>query len=297
MAFQVLDFLRQKSLIQADFEYDVSYLNDGFWNDNYHVSGGDIDWVVKYYRQGQLTSLFPILPDQESLALTCLKGAGIAPEPVAYFPGEHAVLIYEYWPGEHWRDEVEPVAHILRRLHRHPVSKPEGFRSLSTDPADLLAQGDDLLSHSEQDTLARTLTELRPSPVRIPEISNRSLLHTDVGAGNIIEGPKGIRLIDWQCPGMGDPVQDIWAFQSISFQMLFDRQPLSVEQKDLFIKAYGDSDVDRRLKTLSRYFSYRMAAYCCKRSWDLRSDDPDLSRHYQGAANAEKVQLERELRG
>jgi thiamine kinase len=38
------------------------------------------------------------------------------------------------------------------------------------------------------------------------------LLHTDVVPGNLILGDKGLQLIDWQCPAIGDPIVDIMMF-------------------------------------------------------------------------------------
>ena len=32
--------------------------------------------------------------------------------------------------------------------------------------------------------------------------------------GNLILGEKGLRLIDWQCPAIGDPIVDIMMFLS-----------------------------------------------------------------------------------
>jgi thiamine kinase len=292
MSFQVLDFLVQNGLTESDSGYSVSLLSGGFWNDNSRVSGNGIDWVVKYYRVGQRTSLFPIFPEAESHALKTLEGAEIAPSQVAYYPGERPVLIYEFYPGAWWEGGVKSVAHLLSGLHRFPVSHPEPFRKLPVEPLEILAEGDELLQGADPDQLATDLIRLRPDPAGTPDLPSRTLVHTDVGAGNIISGPNGLRLIDWQCPGMGDPAEDVWAFQSPAFQILFKRTPLTVEQRGTYLDAYGDVDTCRRMESLSPFFGYRMAAYCCRRSGELATEDPELSRHYQRAGLAEIDQLE-----
>jgi Ser/Thr protein kinase RdoA (MazF antagonist) len=292
MIFDPLEFLRQKELLDTQSDISASTLDGGFWNDNFRLTGEGIDWVVKHYRRGQKTSLFPILPDQESHALTSLQGCEIAPDPVSYFPGKHSVLVYEYWPGDPWQEDVIPVAHLLRRLHGVQVRHPGSFRKLITNPTGLLHQGDEMLSGAGSDSLSQRLARLRPDPVRVPDLPKKSLLHTDVGAGNIIVGPRGTRLIDWQCPGMGDPAEDLWAFLSPAFQMLFERTPIAAAQRAAFLGAYGNPETTYRLNLLSPFFSYRMSAYCCLRSLELQETDPKLSVHYRKAAGAQIEELE-----
>ena len=224
MAFNILDFLYRRGLLSSTADITVTCLTGGFWNDNFRVTGAGVDWVVKYYRKEQRESLFPNLPDSEARALEILRSAGVAPEPVAFSPADDAtpVLVYKYWPGDPWRQDVVPVARLLHRLHRVPVDRLDGFRALPVDPEDILEQGDHLLAPVPQNELAVRLRSVRPAPVDGPAPECPSLVHTDVGAGNLIAGPGGIRLIDWQCPGIGDPAEDLWTFLSPAFQILFD---------------------------------------------------------------------------
>jgi aminoglycoside phosphotransferase (APT) family kinase protein len=119
----------------------------------------------------------------------------------------------------------------------------------------------------------------------------RSLVHTDVGAGNLIVGAGGIRLIDWQCPGVGDPAEDVWAFLSPAFQILFNHAPLTPQECETFMKAYGKEGTAARLAFLAPYFAYRMAAYCCLRRNELAGRDPALSDRYRRAAVAQIAEL------
>ena len=116
MKFDVLDFLRRQDLLGSHAGVSVTPLEGGFWNDNFRIRGAGIDWVVKRYRKEHRESLFPNLPHAEAQALSVLHPIEIAPEPVAFFK-DHPVLVYQFWPGQVWNQDVVPIAHLLRRLH------------------------------------------------------------------------------------------------------------------------------------------------------------------------------------
>lgn len=291
MTFDVLDALRRQGLLTDRADPTVTPLAGGFWNDVFRVRGAGIDWVVKHYRAGKGESLFPILPDAEASVLSALSGFGVAPDPVAFFRAGAPALVYQYWPGTPWREDVLPVADLLRRLHAVPTEGLQGFRPLPIGLEEILAQGDDLLRAILRDDLAARLRLLRPTPVDGPSLRRPSLVHTDVGAGNLIVGAGGIRLIDWQCPGIGDPAEDAWAFLSPAFQILFNHAPLTRDEREAFVKAYGEEGTVARLAFLSPSFAYRMAAYCCLRRRELADRDPALSDRYRRAAVAQIAEL------
>jgi len=288
----VLDALRGQGLLTGRAAPTVTPLTGGFWNDNFRVRDAGFDWVVKRYRSGEGASLFPVLPEAEANALHALSGSGVAPEPVAFFRAGAPVLVYEYWPGEAWREGVIAVADLLRRLRAVPAEGLRGFRPLPVGPEGILAQGDDLLEGIRHDDLAARLCSLRPTPVEGPALRRPSLAHTDVGAGNLIVGAGGIRLIDWQCPGIGDPAEDAWAFLSPVFQILFNHAPLARDECETFVKAYDDPGTIHRLASLSPFFAYRMAAYCCLRRRELADRDPALSDRYRRAAVVQIAEIE-----
>ncbi|MDA0745437.1 MAG: phosphotransferase [bacterium] len=287
MSFQPLEFLLHRGLLQTVDHFETTPLTGGFWNDNVRVHGPDIDWVVKHYRTNPRTSLFPVLPQAEALALETLHQKNIAPDPVAFFPDAGPVLVYKYWPGDPWRENVIPVANLLYCLHNLPVQNLQGFRHLPVEPSTILAQGDALLKNVPEDNLVSSLRDRRPTPASTPAPKHFSLLHTDVGAGNLIVGPDGLRLIDWQCPGIGDPTEDVWAFLSPAFQILFDRAPLSLQDRETFLNTYDSPDVRTRLPLLAPAFAYRMTAYCCLRASELAPIAPALADQYRTAGRAQ----------
>jgi thiamine kinase len=288
MKFAVLDFLRRQDLLEHRAEVSVSLLEGGFWNDNFRVRGPGIDWVVKRYRKEHRESLFPNLPNAEAQALSVLHAAQVAPERVAFFETaeEHPILVYQYWPGQVWHQDVVPIAQLLRRLHALAVDRSD-FRALPVDAAGILAQGDQLLDGLPPDDLVRRLRARRPEPVEGPSLIRPALVHTDVGAGNLIVGPEGVRLIDWQCPGIGDPAEDLWAFLAPVFQILFAHAPLTRAESELFVETYGEAETAARLAHLSPYFAYRMTAYCCRRTVELAGKEDAVSQRYRRAGAAQ----------
>lgn len=122
--------------------------------------------------------------------------AALAPRPVGLYPGWMAV---EYLPGETAASlpELRDLAALLAALHRRPRF---GWR-IALLP--LLEHYWQFSSPSRRfPRWLRALKALRrrgePQPLRLAP------LHMDVHAGNIVRGPQGLRLIDWEYAGDGD---------------------------------------------------------------------------------------------
>jgi thiamine kinase len=116
------------------------------------------------------------------------------------------------------------------------------------------------------------------------------LVHTDCGPGNVIGASGHFTLVDWQCPGQGDPVEDLAAFTSPGVQILYGRTPLEKADVDELLAAYGDARVTERYRWKARLYSARFAAYCAWRIERLGGDlDAD---RYQEALAAELESLE-----
>jgi Ser/Thr protein kinase RdoA (MazF antagonist) len=169
---------------------------------------------------------------------------------------------------------------LLRRLHHLTV---DGFRSVPVTPHDILAQGETFLGHGSH---AAELSRSRPAIIACPPLLRRSLLHTDVGPGNLIVGASEIRLIDWQCPALGDAAEDLCAFLSPAFQILYGCPPLTAAQRTSFLEAYGDRRVVERLALLEPFFHWRMASYCSMRLKQYTGSRPAAAANYQQALDA-----------
>lgn len=282
----VIDLLRAEGLLQQSGAPALSPLAGGYWNQVWRLRDAGRDWVVKVFDLRPEPRLFPILPDSEARAMTALSGLGLAPDPVGYLPraGERPpVLVYRFFDGQPWRSDTTKVGRLLKRQH---ALSPDGFRLLATDPAAILAQGDWIIRHLEDDAYVARLRARRPEPVLMPA-PRLAFVHTDAGPGNLIEGPEGLRLIDWQCPGMGDPAEDLFSFLAPSFQIVFQHAPLTEDERSDFLAAYDDAEVALRFRVMEPFYAYRMLAYCCLRRVRLSECDKVAAERYRRAFEAE----------
>jgi thiamine kinase len=282
--------LTAEGLLAPSDAPQVVALAGGYWNLVLRLKSASHDWVVKVFDQRPERRLFPILPDSEARAMTALAGLGLAPDPVAYFPetaARPAVLVYRFHEGEPWRSNTARVAQLLKRQH---AMKPDGFRLLATEPDAILAQGDWLIRDIDDDFVLRLRTA-RPAvrPVPRPRLG---FVHTDAGPGNLIEGPEGLRLIDWQCPGIGDPAEDLYSFLAPCFQILFQHAPLTEDECREFFAAYANDGIAGRLRAMEPSYAYRMLAYCCLRRYRLSGQDEIAAERYRRAIEAELPLLE-----
>ena len=236
------------------------------------LSGGrsNASWVIqakqpivcKLYRPARSNVMFPNQASAEALALAALEGEDIAPTLIgADVCAAGEFILYTHVPGK----PVAPTgaaytraAKHLRKLHGRKV--PQGLRSLSADPAKILEQGRGLIAdlRTAEAQILRGLTPDLPGPSRAEPV----FLHGDAVPANMIDGPQGIRLIDWQCPAMGDPVEDIATFLSPGMQTLYGDGPLDGGLRYAFLNEYDDKRTVGRYRRRAPLLHWRLACYC-----------------------------------
>ncbi len=241
-------------------------LSGGHSNRIWKVGKGPSALICKLYAPHVHSELFPNDSRAEWAALTGLRGQGLAPEPLALVEtGSGPCLVYRHIPGTPWRTGPDRVARLLARLHRLPP--PQGLRRAAAGEAALAAQTERMLDTLPPAEAAR-LHALRPPPAPaaegepVPEV----FLHGDVVPANIICTRRGIALIDWQCPALGDPCEDLSTFLSPAMQALYGRKPLTPAEEEAFLAAYAAPGVTVRLRRLRPWYHWRMAAYCLWRA-------------------------------
>ncbi len=216
------------------------------------------DYVCKLYDKDAATPLFPNDPKAEALALTSLLGTDLAPTlRFGLTWSRREAIVYEYVHG----DDLcapEDVAAILVKLHDQKA--PQGLRSLNDGPLTLLEQGAAMLN-MVNDPRRTLLQDIRPSRVVLPA-ADTVFLHGDPVPANVIAARTGPCLIDWQCPAIGDPSEDLAIFLSPAMQTLYGGAPLDETQIAGFLAAYGHPDRTARYLLLARAYHWRMAAYC-----------------------------------
>ncbi|MFN6977053.1 MAG: aminoglycoside phosphotransferase family protein [Gemmobacter sp.] len=264
----------------------VRALAGGYWNAVFRADAAAGALVVKAYVRVMPGTLFPNLPAAEAAALVRLRGLGVAPDPVGFWPGD-GVLVYRYVPGSPWDGDVAGVAALLRRK---AAVDPAGFRAVPVTAGGMLAMGARLLADCAPGDAAARLVQLRPEARAAPAPDRLSLIHTDIGAGNLIGRGDGLRLIDWQCPAAGDAAEDAASFLSPAFQILNHRPPLAAAERADFLAALDDPALARRLAALEPAHAWRMAAYCLRRA--QTAHEPAVRARYTAALAAEFDRLE-----
>jgi hypothetical protein len=258
------------------------------------------DAVVKVFVESPENPLFPTLPDHESAALSLLVGTGLAPEPIATAsdPRIGDVLVYEMVEGDMWATDTRAVGRLLRGVHAvDPTSSGFAFRTLVSSPDEIAVQTLAMLERADADPLVeRTRTLVERLRAAAPRVAGPScLVHTDPGPGNVIVASDGPRLIDWQCPGLGDPVEDLAGFASPAIHILYGLDPLGPDDVADLLNGYDDAALGNasarsatsRFAALAPLFSARLAGYCAYRMTALAHTEPDIASRYRRALHAE----------
>lgn len=225
--------------------------------------------VCKLFRHNAVNPLFPNEIDDEAQALALLSDSGLAPKLIARAQTDHGpCLLYQYVDGPVWRQEGALVARLLARLHARP-ERP-AVRKIASGSQALVAQSCAILGLCSGPQV-RQLQKCRPSGDVAP-VTSPVLVHGDVVPNNVLITVQGPMLIDWQCPAIADPCEDIATFLSPAMQVLYGAAPFTAAQTDEFLLAYGRSDITDRYRCLAGFFNWRMAAYCL---WRSQNGAPD----------------------
>jgi len=234
-------------------------LSGGRTNRSWWVTGETLSIVVKLFDPRGQNPMFPNDPVSEALALEHLAGLELAPVLLDHFGTASAVcIVYEYIKGKTWRAGAGSVAGLLKRVHaieapRQLRRAPDGSHAIEQQTKVILSQ---CPSHR-----AQAMWDLKPVG-SIPPTGRSCLLHGDPVPGNIIGSGTDWHLIDWQCPSVGDPCEDLAIFLSPAMQLTYRGACLSKSEHRAFISAYGDHEITERYQRLAPWYHWRMAAYC-----------------------------------
>ncbi|MDJ0627379.1 MAG: phosphotransferase [Rhodobacter sp.] len=216
-------------------------------------------FVCKLYVPDGDNPLFANDATAEATVLSALSGSGLAPELIAAdSTAQGRFLVYRHLDGTAGGGTLVDTARLLARLHAHPPpnrlgTRPGGAQAILQQSAQMLRALPEAVRH-RLDALRPVMTcRLRARP---------RLLHGDPVPANIIATDAGLRLIDWQCPALGDPAEDLAIYLSPAMQSLYGGRPLSAGCERRFLDAYGHPARAARYLALSPAFHWRMAVYC-----------------------------------
>ncbi|MEX0349345.1 MAG: phosphotransferase [Paracoccaceae bacterium] len=235
----------------------------GRTNRVWKLVGSGPERVLKLYQSAIPNPLFGNDPALETLCLNALVTTGLCPKFRASGEIPNAVwVLYEHAAGTPWRTDTAPVARLLAKLHalNPTLALPTG----SNGSAALEASGAYILSLCHTAERERLL-DLRPTGCVLPTPVTR-LIHGDPVAGNILVNGTSLVLIDWQCPAIGDPAEDLALFLSPAMMQVYRGAPLRPNEIRAFLTAYPDTEIVARYETLKPWFAWRMAAYCLWRA-------------------------------
>jgi len=234
-------------------------LDGGRTNQTWRVTDGARQIVVKLFAQDTRNPLFPNNPASEIQALRHLEGHTLAPKLVDHFATPLGqCVIYEHLQGRTWRSDPAQAAKLMKRLHH--IDAPEGLRNAPDGSLALHRQGEMILRMCPPSEAGR-VRDLLPE-TEVPPSGATCLLHGDPVPGNIIGEGRDLRLIDWQCPAVGDPCEDIAIFLSPAMQLAYRGTALSLAEKQVFLTAYGDANTLKRYANIAPWYHWRMLAYC-----------------------------------
>ena len=215
------------------------------------------DLICKLYQETKINPLFNNTPEAEYKSLLWLDGSNIAPKPYKYLRTPFGkVLLYNYIKGHTWSHDVDIVSELLTRVRRHKY--PKGLRILSNMPLNIKQTGLEIinkLNSYHKNKLIKICPDVLNSDIE------PVLLHTDVVPGNLILGGEGLRLIDWQCPAIGDPIVDIMMFLSPGMHEIYGLGKLSMKDHETFLM-YLSSKLRNRYNRIGPLYHWRLAAYC-----------------------------------
>jgi thiamine kinase-like enzyme len=234
----------------------IEVLGGGLTNHNYKVTLDDGDaYVVRV--AGRDTHLLGVDREIEHGASRLAAAAGVGPEVVAFVDGCLVTRFVggEIVPLERMREPetVRRVGDALARVHRAGTVNGtfDAFRVVEDYRDTALARGGAVPERFEHaHALARRIERTRAgAPVRF--------CHNDLLNANFIDSPDGIRIVDWEYAGMGDPFFDLANFAA--------NHDLDHEGARTLLRAYAGaaSEEDERSLVLMRFMSdFREAMWC-----------------------------------
>ena len=198
------------------------------WDCRFTADGVDTAAVLTVFKPGDLQSVNTSLPPGEAaskcaLAMSELPSLRIPTARVLghSVDGGQSALLCEKIERLNWDPDVRiEAARILARIHGLSESSLSGA-----------------LQHLARISDPR---ESRTTGGRAPQPESKTLVHGDYFSANILPVPGGLRIIDWETFGWGDPMWDL------GFLVGADRD-LPEHEVEVTIAAYAEeAAVDRQ---------------------------------------------------
>jgi thiamine kinase-like enzyme len=214
--------------VWPDRELEIEPLGGGITNHNFVVRVDDDAFVLRI--AGADTELLGIDREAEHAAARVAAELGVGPPVVEFVEGSLITYFVEggVVPLEEMRrpEALRETAELLRRIHEGPSfpAKFDAFRVVETYRDTAAAHGVEIPPAYEEAKSRADEIEAALGPR--PELP----CHNDLLNANFIGSPDGIRIVDWEYAGMGDPFFDLANF-SVNHE-------LDDEQIDVLLEAH-----------------------------------------------------------
>jgi amino acid transporter/thiamine kinase-like enzyme len=212
---EVTRALRQLPAFRDVEDVTATPLGGGLTNRNYRVEVGGETFVLRVSGAG-VEGLLIDRP-REMAAVRAAAAAGVAPEVVAHLP-DYSVVVTRFAHGRpvtadeaRRPDALAWVARALRAYHDHPV--PAGLGPFCPYHAArhyyrlAVAKGVPVPPDLGPAVELADRLEAAAGPAADPR-----LCHNDLLLGNFIAVGDGVRVLDWEYAGLGDPMFDLGNF-------------------------------------------------------------------------------------
>jgi len=234
------------------------------------ISAGEVNETWRVARAGidyALRLATPAAPDLgldrhwECRVLEAVAAAGLAPALGCCAP-QTGVLVMRWAQGVRFTPEeprglahLERIAHLVRRIQACPLPMPAPRMS----PDDWIlhyaerldAAGEPVRRHPLVSAQARNLDARRAALARLPP-AQAVLCHGDLHRDNLIDGPGGLVLIDWEYAHLADPLWDLAGWSSNNdLAPAQDRQLL-----EAYLGAPPPAEAELRLVILRWFYEY-----------------------------------------
>jgi thiamine kinase-like enzyme len=230
------DILRRLEPSLGPLTGELEPLSGGITNHNFRATLGGTEYVIR--RPGKDTDLLGIDRQAEQMATEAAARLDIAPAVAAALEDCLVTRFIDCRAAarQDLLDGVEQIALALRSFHDSGTELPSSFRvpDLLEDYAAIVRERGGRLPGAYSGALfaAARIAAALPVPVARP-------CHNDLLAGNIIRvAGGGLRIVDWEYAGMGDPRFDLG---NLSINNGFDEAT-----DDRLLRAYhGEAPSDR----------------------------------------------------
>lgn len=194
--------------------------------------------------------------------MTALARRGLAQAPATVLRhGPDICLVYLFQPGRAGQHPDAALARLLRRIHLLPRAALPPLPA-ALDRSDLMARAHHRLQGEPDRAALMSRIDAAAHAARRPLPHGPMPLHGDPVPGNVLHGPRGVRLIDWHSAHRGDPCHDLALALSPAMQVIHGLPPCTGAQRATVLAAYGCAATTARLSATAALQHAVMIGHC-----------------------------------